>query len=56
MVVLSKSGQGVRSCAALLLLLSLCPGGKQLVLHGGQSRTHESVARETAVLSLDTLQ
>ncbi|WIA13348.1 hypothetical protein OEZ85_006930 [Tetradesmus obliquus] len=37
-------------------VLAATAGGKQLVLHGGQSRTHESVARETAVLSLDTLQ
>ncbi|KAF8058062.1 GPA3 [Scenedesmus sp. PABB004] len=35
--------------------LAALAGGKQLVLHGGQSRSHEGVARETAVLSLDTL-
>ncbi|KAF6250631.1 hypothetical protein COO60DRAFT_1681080 [Scenedesmus sp. NREL 46B-D3] len=37
-------------------VLAATAGGKQLVLQGGQSRMHESVAQETAVLSLDTLQ
>lgn len=35
--------------------LSCTAGGKQLVLHGGHSRLHESVGRETAVLHLDSL-
>lgn len=35
--------------------LSCTAGGKQLVLHGGHSRLHDSVGRETAVLSLDSL-
>jgi hypothetical protein len=35
--------------------LSCTAGGKQLVLHGGHSRMHESVGRETAVLHLDSL-
>lgn len=35
--------------------LSCTAGGKQLVLHGGHSRMHESAGRETALLSLDSL-
>ena len=35
--------------------LSCTAGGKQLVLHGGHSRLHDSVGRETAVLHLDSL-
>lgn len=35
--------------------LAATAGGKQLVLHGGHSRLHESVGRETAVLNLDSL-
>jgi hypothetical protein len=35
--------------------LSCTAGGKQLVMHGGHSRMHESVGRETAVLNLDSL-
>lgn len=35
--------------------LSCTAGGKQLVMHGGHSRLHESVGRETAVLNLDSL-
>lgn len=32
------------------------PGGKQLVLIGGTSRSHDDAGRDTAVLSVDTLQ
>lgn len=35
--------------------LPLVPGGKQLLLVGGQLRSQEQGARQTAVLSLDTL-
>eukprot|EP00775_Hariotina_reticulata_P013491 gene13491-13616_t len=36
-------------------ILACSAGGKQLVLHGGQSKSHEAVAKETAVLNLDGL-
>lgn len=30
-------------------------GGKQLFLHGGQSRSHESTSSETLILNMDTM-
>lgn len=51
MAVLQGTETALLSCACM----NMHPGGKQLVLHGGQSRSHDSVSHETAVLSLDTL-
>eukprot|EP00878_Enallax_costatus_P041461 GHUV01048247.1.p1 GENE.GHUV01048247.1~~GHUV01048247.1.p1 ORF type:complete len:624 (+),score=179.30 GHUV01048247.1:665-2536(+) len=36
-------------------ILACSAGGKQLVLHGGQSRSHDNVSKETAILTLDSL-